>query len=126
MCVCVCVCVSTCGLCVCLKQDSSHQQPCLSLFYICSFFFFFFGRLTAYGAPYGVPSQDQIRAMVLTYAAAAVTPDPLTHCARPGIEPVSWRCRDAANPTVPQQELPSALLSSVRLCPVGLTYILKI
>ena len=38
------------------------------------------------------------------YAAVAV-PDPLTHCSRPGIEPVSWYCRDATNLLVPQWEL---------------------
>ena len=32
-------------------------------------------------------------------------PDPLTHCAGPGIEPASQCSRDAANPTVPQQAL---------------------
>ena len=35
---------------------------------------------------------------VLTFAAAAAMPDALTHCARLGIEPESWDCRDAANP----------------------------
>ena len=36
-----------------------------------------------------------------------------THCARPGIEPVSWCCRDDGNPVAPQQELlePSSVLS---------------
>ena len=29
----------------------------------------------------------------------------LTPCARPGTEPASWHCRDAANPTAPQQDL---------------------
>ena len=33
------------------------------------------------------------------------TPDPLTHSAGPGIEPVSWRCRDATDPIAPQWEL---------------------
>ena len=27
------------------------------------------------------------------HAAAAATPDPLTHCVRPGIQPESWCCR---------------------------------
>jgi len=31
--------------------------------------------------------------------------DPLTNCARPGVEFVSWCCRDTANPVVPQWEL---------------------
>ena len=50
-------------------------------------------------------ARDQIWAAVATYATAEVTPDPLTHCARPGIEPVSWCYRDAADPIVPQREL---------------------
>ena len=36
------------------------------------------------------PGQDQIQAVAETYAAAAATPDPLTHCARTGIKPASW------------------------------------
>ena len=38
-------------------------------------------------------------------------PDPLAHCAWPGIKPASWRCRDASDSVVPQWELP-VLLSS--------------
>ena len=34
------------------------------------------------------PAGDQIQAAVVIYAAAAATLDPLSHCARPGIEPV--------------------------------------
>ena len=40
-----------------------------------------------------------------TYAAAAAAPYPLTHCVRQGIEPASWRCRDAADPVAPEQEV---------------------
>lgn len=50
------------------------------------------------------PARDQIRAAVATYTAALATPDPLTHFAGPGIEPVLWQCRNAADPIVPQQE----------------------
>ena len=32
--------------------------------------------------------------------------NPLTHCAGPGIEPVSWCSRDASDPVAPQWELP--------------------
>ena len=46
-------------------------------------------------------ARDQIPATV------AAVPDPLIHCARSGIEPVSWHCRDAADPIVAQWELPS-------------------
>ena len=35
----------------------------------------------------------------------AAMPDPLTHSAWPGMEPVSWRCRDTTYPLAPQQEL---------------------
>ena len=40
--------------------------------------------------PHGIrmfQARDQIQATVATYAAAVAMPDPLTHCARPGIEP---------------------------------------
>ena len=41
----------------------------------------------------------------LSCTTAAVMPDPLTHCVGLGMEPVSWCCRDTANPIVPQWEL---------------------
>ena len=47
----------------------------------------------------GVPG-DQI------WAAAMAVQDPPTHWAKQVMEPVSWHCRDTANPIVPQQELP--------------------
>ena len=50
-------------------------------------------------------ANDWTLATAVTYAAAAAMPDPLTHCSGLGMEPVSWRCRDAANPVAPQQEL---------------------
>ena len=46
-------------------------------------------------------ARDQIQHTVVTYATAAAMPDPLTHCARPGIEPTSWCCKDSANPMLP-------------------------
>ena len=52
-----------------------------------------------------IPVQDRIQGIVATYAAAVATSAPLTHCARPGVEPVSQGCRDAADPIVPQWEL---------------------
>ena len=67
------------------------------------FFFFFFSW-----PPFGIWSswaQDQIQAAVSTYTVATATLDLLTHCARPGIEPLSSHCRDTANPIVPQWEL---------------------
>ena len=68
-----------------------------------SFFFFW--------PPCGIWSSqasDQIQAEVSTYAApVAMLPDPLTHCASPGIEPepMSGSSRDATNPITPQGEL---------------------
>ena len=45
----------------------------------------------------------------------------LTHCANPAIEPVTWCCRDTAEPTAPQWELFNALLNAKEsLCPLML------
>ena len=52
-------------------------------------------------------ARDQILATVVTYATAAAMPNSLIHCASSGIKLASWRFRDAANPVVPQRELPS-------------------
>ena len=49
-------------------------------------------------------TRDQIQATIETYPATAELPDSLNHCAKQGIEPESWCCRDAANPIVPQQD----------------------
>ena len=49
-------------------------------------------------------ARGQIWAVILTYTTAAAMPDPLTHCAGLGSKPVSWCCRDASDPIVPQQE----------------------
>ena len=50
-------------------------------------------------------ARDQIGAAVVTYTITVAAPDPLTHCARPGMEPASWGCRDSTNAIAPQQEL---------------------
>ena len=50
-------------------------------------------------------ARDQIQGAVANNTAATATWDLLTHCAGPWIEPVSWHCRDAANPIAPQWEL---------------------
>ena len=64
--------------------------------------FFFFDHPLAYGVPGpGIRSEQQLQP----------TPDPLTHCARPGIKPMSWCCRDAVNPIAPQLELMEMILS---------------
>ena len=47
----------------------------------------------------------QARDQGATYAAAKAMLDPLTHCARPDIQPASWYYTDVANPVVPQWEL---------------------
>ena len=68
-----------------------------------SFFFFFFGP------PHSIwisQDRDQILATLATHAAIVVMPDPLTHCARPGIEPTThptsqvhyrWATRELLN-----------------------------
>ena len=48
-------------------------------------------------------ARDHIQSAVSTYATAKL--DPLTHCARARNQAAPWCHRDAANPTVPQQEL---------------------
>ena len=68
------------------------------------FFFFFF----LFWLPHGIWNfwaRDQIQAAVVTQAAAVATVEPLTHCAGPGIEPACWRCKDTADPIVPQGAL---------------------
>ena len=57
----------------------------------------------------GVPGL-RIRSMLQLPYATGTTLDPLTNCTELGIEPVSWCCRDAADPIVPQQELFKSLL----------------
>ena len=58
--------------------------------------------------PYSIGSsqaRDQIQVAVVTYAIAVAMQDHLTQCTGPGIEPVSWHCRDSTNPIAPEQEL---------------------
>ena len=97
-----------------LKGYSPHKAGFL---FWKTFFFFndpFTARSLFFGCfkPYGVARPgDQLdpQATVAAYAMAVAMPDPLTHCARLGIKPASWHCRDTANPVVPQQELPFVL-----------------
>ena len=49
--------------------------------------FFFFNFMAAPAAYGSSRAKDKIQVTATTYAAAAATPDPLTHCAGPGIEP---------------------------------------
>ena len=66
------------------------------------FCFLFFGFPSEYAVPApGIRSQLQLRPA----ATPAKMPDPLTHCARPGIKPESWRGRDTVDPVAPEWEL---------------------
>ena len=57
------------------------------------------------------PGQGSDPSCHATCAAAAVAAlDLLTHCARLGMEPRSWHCRDATNPIAPQWKLLSLIL----------------
>ena len=47
---------------------------------------------------------DQIQATVATHATAVAMLDPLTHDARLGRRPASWRCRDATDPIAPHRD----------------------
>lgn len=59
------------------------------------FSFFFFGLPTACGDPQpGIRSERQLWPK----------PDPLAQCARRGMEPASWRCRNATGPIAPHWE----------------------
>lgn len=52
-------------------------------------------------------ARDQI------WVSAASTPDPLRHCARLGVEHVSWCCRDPSDPLAPHWELQKATLNGI-------------
>ena len=52
----------------------------------------------------GIRSKPQLWPM-LAYVTVAAKPDPFSYCTGLGIEPMSWHCRDAANPIAPQWEL---------------------
>ena len=74
MCVCVCVCV-----CQGVLERRSLSRKSFDSFYLKA-------ASLAYGSSW---AGDRIRVTAETYAAAMATPDPLTHCARLGIETVS-------------------------------------
>lgn len=58
---------------------------------------------TAYGVPrQGISFEPQLW--------LTLQPDPLTHCAAMGMEPMFRCCKDAAGPVAPQQELQEFLL----------------
>ena len=70
------------------------------------FFLFFFGCWAAYRVP--GPGIIWTHSCDLCFSCGSARS--LTHCAGPGIEPVSLCSRDAANPIMPQQELQNFFL----------------
>lgn len=88
--------IRSCDGCATQEYTKSHQTHFFSLFWL----------------PFNVWSseaRDRIQVAVAIYAIAVATLGPFTHCALPGIEPVSWRCRDADS-VAPQRELLKVLL----------------
>ena len=73
--------------CICnilfLKLHAMYTDVCM-FFVVVVAIFFFFGHAKAYGVP-----EPQIRSKPLlqNFTTALAMPDPLTHCARPGMEP---------------------------------------
>ena len=86
------------------QEPELLQSYSFLVFFFLFFCFFCLFRATpeAYG---GSQAKGQIQATVSTYTAAAAMPDPLTHCARQGIEPLSQRSRDTTDSAAPQQNL---------------------
>ena len=86
-----------------LSQDTEYSSLCYIIWHCCLSILFF-----SFLPPCGIWSswgREQIWATVESCAAAVVIEDPLTYCVGLGIRPVSWHCRDATKPTVPQWEL---------------------
>ena len=88
--------------------DIGNQLSKMFVLIYSNFFFSFFDCSKIWNSQ----ARDQIQAAVVTYTSMAATPGPLTYCSGLGIEPVSWCCRDAADPVVPQRELPPAVFKS--------------
>ena len=81
------------------RMSFLRKATLVGSFFLQAFFFLFF----LFWPPRGIwSSWDQIRAAVVTYAAATAMPDPRS-CPRPGIEPASQCHRNTTN-LVPQQE----------------------
>ena len=57
---------------------------------------------------------------------AEATPDPLTHCARLGIQLASWCCRDAVYPILPQWELLFVCFSLMSDCLDSYNFIISL
>ena len=73
-------------------------------FFSRAFFFFFFFFLAA-PTHMEFPGQGSDPSHSLNLSLSCGTAGSLTHCAGPGIEPVSQHSQDTANPVVPQWEL---------------------
>ena len=83
---------------ICPGQGPDSWPP---VFVCVCLFVFFFGYHTACGVPGpGIRSKLQLQP----------TLDPSTRCARLGIEPAPWRCRDTTNSIAPQREFLGHLL----------------
>ena len=79
-------------LCLTLRNCRTiFHRGCIILFNVAYLFIYFWPSCSVWSSW----SRDQIQAAVVICAAATAMPDPLTHCARPRIEPASWCCRDA-------------------------------
>ena len=103
-----------CNIKLCINIFQSELMfmhfECISFLVYSCFSFNEIAFAFAFWPPHGIWSseaRDHIWATAGTYVAAAATPDPLTHFAppRPGTKPVSWGCRDAADPVAPPWEL---------------------
>ena len=80
-----------------INPNSTPQKIIILFLFI---YFFFFGCLTAYGVPGpGIRSKSLQPTLRLWQCWT------LTHCAWPGIEPMSQHSRDAVNRVAPQREL---------------------
>ena len=70
----------------------------LSFFYSFFFFFFLFGRME-------LPGQGSDPSNSCNLLGSFGNAGSLSHSARPGMQPASWRCRATCNPFVTQREL---------------------
>ena len=99
------------SLCFCQFPEASAPAACewalpLQQSLRPSILFFFFCYPTVHGVPGpGIRPELQLQPIPQLRQCRS-----LTHRARPGIEPASWYCKDAADCILPQQELPSLSL----------------
>ena len=76
-------------------------------FFVSFFFFFFFFFATLQHMEFLGQESDPNHCCNPCYSSCGKQLDPLTHCVRPGIKPVSWSCRDTANLVASQWDLHS-------------------